>query len=97
MKSNQCPLQAQQDMVKDIDELKCDMCNYRCKKKNILVKHMNTKHNDKKCNICNKDFPNSMEALMHTAKDHSKNIVKDIKKSENEENLDTMTAEHGDN
>ena len=73
------------------------MCNYRSKKKNILVKHMNTKHNDQKCKICNKEFPNSMEALIHTAKDHSKNIIKDIKKSDIEENLDTMTAEHGDN
>ena len=92
-----CPLQDQQDMVKDNDELKCDMCSYRCKKKNILVKHMNTKHNDQKCKICNKEFPNSMEALIHKAKDHSKNIIKDIKKSDIEENFDTMTAEHGDN
>ena len=57
---------------------------------------MNTKHNDQKCKICNKEFPNLMEALMHTAKDHSKNVIKDIKKSDIEENFDTMAAEYGD-
>ena len=81
IQSKQCLLQAPQDMVKENDELKCDMCNYRCKKKHILVKHMNTMHNDQKCKICNKEFPNSMATLIHTAKDHSKNVVKDIKKS----------------
>ena len=34
---------------------------------------------------------------MHTAKDHSKNVIKDIKKSDIKENFDTMKAEYGDN
>ena len=37
-----------------------------------------------------------MAALIHTVKDHSKNVIKDIMKSDIEENVDTMTAEYGD-
>ena len=32
---------------------------------------------------------------MHTAKDHSKNVIKDIMKSDIKENFDTMKAEYG--
>ena len=75
------------------------MCDYRRKKKNIPNEHMNIKINDKKSKIFNKDIPNSMEALVHTGKNHSKNITKDnlyvykptvtdINKSAIEENFD---------
>ena len=57
---------------------------------------MNTKHNDQKCKIWNMEFPKSTEALMHTGKDQSKNVIKDIKKSDIEENFDSMTAQYGD-
>ena len=33
------------DQAEQHDDLKCDMCEYLCKKKNIMKKHMNTKHN----------------------------------------------------
>ena len=46
----------------------------------MLNKHMNTKHNDYKCKICNKVFPNSIDALMHTAKEHTKNIMDEFQK-----------------
>ena len=68
----------QKDVSKLNDDFKCEMCEYRSKKRNMLNKHMNTKHNDCKCNICYKVFPNSMDALMHTAKEHTKNIIEEF-------------------
>ena len=53
------------------------MCDYRCKKINIMRKHMNMKHADNKCRICDKVFTNSMDALEHTAKEYSQNITED--------------------
>ena len=37
---------------------KCEMCNYSCKKINIMRKHMNMKHTDNKCKkyLCNHQF-----------------------------------------
>ena len=60
--------------------LKCDMCQYTCKKRNALNRHMNTKHIDHTCKICYKLFSNSMDALVHTATEHTKNIMEDISK-----------------
>ena len=61
-------------------DLKCEMCQYTCKKRNQLNKHMNTKHNDHTCKVCSKVYPNSMDALVHTATEHTKNIMEDISK-----------------
>ena len=69
-------------MSKTSDDLKCAMCKYRCKKRNMLIKHINTQHNDHKCTICFKVFPNSTDALMHTAKEHNKNIIGEFPKKE---------------
>ena len=63
-------------------DLKCDMCQYTCKKRKMLIKHMNTKHKDHTCKICYKIFPNSMDALVHTATDHTKDIMEDISKTD---------------
>ena len=41
---------------------------------------MNTKHNDHTCKICYKVFPKSMDALVHMATNHIKNIMEDISK-----------------
>ena len=59
------------DMDKTNDDLKCEMCEYSCKKRNMLIKHINTKHNDHKCTVCFKVSPNSTDGLMHTAKEHT--------------------------
>ena len=53
------------------------MCDYSCKKINIMRKHMNMKHSDNKCKICDKVFTNSMDALVHTAKEHHQNTSDD--------------------
>ena len=63
------------DKGKQEVDLKCDMCEYTCKKRNKLTKHMNIKHSDHTCKIGNKVFPNSMDALVHTATDHTNNIM----------------------
>ena len=60
--------------------LKCDMCQYTCKKRNALNRHMTTKQIDHTCKICYKVFPYSMDALVHTATEHTKNIMEDISK-----------------
>ena len=37
--------------------LSCDLCNYRCENKNILTKHIDSKHEaHKKCYICEAIF-----------------------------------------
>ena len=53
------------DKGKQEVDLKCDMCEYTCKKRNILNKHMNTKHNEPR--------------------------VRDLQKSDNEDNFDKST------
>ena len=70
------------------------------KKRNML----NTKHNDCKCKICYKVFSNSMDALMHTAEEHTKNIiekcpkinteiVKDVILFESKEHIDSSSVQ----
>ena len=89
-------------MNKSNNDFKCDMCEFSCKKRNMLNKHMNSKHNDHICKTCHKVFPNSMDALMHTAKDHTKKIIEEFPKinsdivkdaiiSDNKEHLDKST------
>ena len=46
----------------------------------MLNRHINTKHNDHKITICYKVFSNSTHALMHTAKEHTKNIMEEFTK-----------------
>ena len=52
------------------NDLKCEICDFSCKKVNIMKKHMNMKHVNYKCKMCDKEFPNSMDTLAHAAKDH---------------------------
>ena len=87
------------DTSKSSDDFKCEMCEYSSKKRNMLNKHMNTKHNDCKCKICYKVFPNSMDALMHTAKEHTKNIIEEFPKFNTEIVKDAIifeSREHSD-
>ena len=42
------------------------------------MKHINTKHENQNCKVCNKVFKTSMEVLEHVAKEHSENIVANI-------------------
>ena len=60
---------------KQSNDLECEMCDYSCKKLNIMKKHINMKHVDTKCKVCDKIFPNIKYALVHTANDHSQDIV----------------------
>ena len=80
----------QKDMSKSNDDFKC---NYSSKKTNMLNKHMNTKHNNCKCKICDKVFPNSIDALMHTAKEHTKNVMDEFRKINTEIVKDVRTFE----
>ena len=34
--------------------LKCEICDYRCEKQSTLKKHINSKHTEKKCDVCGK-------------------------------------------
>ena len=40
-----------------------------------MKKHKNMKHVVTKCKVCDKIFPNLKDALVHTANDHSQEIV----------------------
>ena len=63
-------------------EFKCDECEYVVKKKSTLNKHIKTKHAEHECKSCNLKFKTALEALKHTAKDHSSNIQEDKRESE---------------
>ena len=69
--------EVKQDKDKQNTYLKCKMCEYSCKKINIMRKHMNMEHADNIFKICDKVFTNSMDALVHTGKYHSQNITED--------------------
>ena len=85
-----------QDNGKQNNDLKCEMCYYSCKKDTIMKKHINMKHGDTKCKICGKSFPNIKDALMHTANEHSQEIINDNSKKNLSGNGD-MQELHIDN
>ena len=49
---------------------KCDQCDYKSEKLATLKKHKNTKHNEQKCKVFNKEVKTSMELVTHIAKEH---------------------------
>ena len=51
-------------------DFKCETCEYKCKKKSTLLKHIQLKHCEQKCKICGKKFKESMELVSHVAEDH---------------------------
>ena len=51
-------------------DFKCETCEYKCKKKSTLMKHIKLKHSEQKCKICGKEFKDSMELVSHVAEDH---------------------------
>ena len=81
-------------MSKSNDDFKFEMCKCSSKKRNMLNKHVNTKHSNCKCKICDTVFPNScLDALMHSAKDHTKNIMEEFPKMNKEIVEDVRTFE----
>ena len=44
--------------------------DFRCDKLTALKKHIKTKHTEKKCDVCGKEFRTSMEMIPHKTKDH---------------------------
>ena len=63
---------------------------------NTLATDPYMKHGDTKCKICGKSFPNIKDALMHTANEHSQEIINDISKKNLSGNGD-MQELHIDN
>ena len=51
----------------------------KCKKENAMKKRVKTMHVEQKYKTCDKVFPSTMEVLMHTASEHSKDI-KEVQK-----------------
>ena len=70
-------VEVKKDKGKHNQDHKCEICDYSCKKMNMMKKHINMKHGDHNSKICVKAFPNSMDALLHAAKDHSHHIIDD--------------------
>lgn len=56
-----------------IQNFSCNMCNYKCKKKNTLKKHNKSKHNDHKCSTCDMTFKTFNEVTRHNEQHHSSN------------------------
>ena len=55
--------------------LYCTKCNYKCKKENILKKHMALKHEERQCKQCPKKLPTTFELLLHVSKQHCETAV----------------------
>ena len=49
---------------------KCDLCDYKCEKRSVLNKHINSKHTEQKCKMVDKDFKTSMTLVKHVASEH---------------------------
>ena len=102
LESYQSKVEVKQVRVPQNDDLKCDMCEYRCKKKDTLKKHMNTKHNEPRVRDLKKsdkedDFDKSTKFRCYECKEvvslHDK-FNEDVKENQMCE-LCTMTAEYG--
>ena len=65
--------------IKD-DILKCDSCEYRCKKHITLIKQMNLKHGNHICNICILRCQNTKELKKRFDEGHS-DAVNDSEKT----------------
>ena len=59
-----------QEKERSKKEFKCELCDYSCEKFATLKKHINSRHTEQKCKICNQEFKTSMEVVIHVAKDH---------------------------
>ena len=77
-----------------VPEFKCDECEYVVKKKSTLYKHIKTKHAEHECKSCNLKFKTALEALKHSAKDHSSNIQEDKRESESTEKYVSISETH---
>ena len=60
----------------------CKKCAYQCKKEVTLMKHVNTKHTQQKCKVCNLEFNTSLEVLKHIADEHKSSYDETRNKSE---------------
>ena len=70
------------------------MC-YKCKKEGTLLKHMNTRHEPRKCIVCSKTFASPIELLQHIAKKHksskAENVVISKTQDLQEDNITKIT------
>ena len=55
---------------KPVKYFKCDLCHYKCDKHSVLNKHVNSKHTEQKCKVCDKDFTTSMKLVKHVTSEH---------------------------
>ena len=53
------------------DQYKYEKRDYKCKREDTLLKHMNSKHDPQKCNICSKSLSSTVKLLQHIAKEHN--------------------------
>ena len=53
-----------------------------------MKKHVNTKHVEQFCKVCNKGFKSPIEVLQHAAKEHSSNIKENTSVKEKETTLE---------
>ena len=83
--------------------IKCNICDYKCKRTTTLEKHKNTKHNQEKevCKQCKHLFNSSIELLQHTAEVHhieevnyvQRKADKEIEMENDEDNYDSNCSE----
>ena len=52
--------------------LQCNLCDLKCIKDSLHKKHVKAKHQEYKCDLCDKKVSNLIKLLQHKTKDHSK-------------------------
>ena len=62
--------------------------------KSTLNNHIKTNHAEHECKSCNLKFKTALEALKHTANDHSSNIQEDKRESESTEKSVSTSETH---
>ena len=87
--------QQSEDNITEIEkgQLKCEHCDYRCKKVITLKKHIKTKHTEKilTCNHCEGKFTSSSYLNVHIADKHC--VVSEVVPEENQHNVSFVFSE----
>ena len=55
--------------LKDLP-VKCNLCDYSCMESDNMKKHTSNKHDEQKCNVCQKIFGTALEVFKHVASKH---------------------------
>ena len=81
------------DITKDVIEtpkavFKCELCGNTFNKEITLKKHINTKHVEQSCKVCDKGFKSPIEVIQQATKEQSSNIKENTSVKDKETTLE---------